>query len=255
MKLNNQVPIKVREGAIKRIKETLLEQKESYNKIRSKTRQMDAEKDEGRKISFIQRHIGVSNEIAEAIANYVNPEELPISDVKKSKAESLQGPTEDFMEIVFLDIARAASKSVGRVITGNEAPQGTGFMISETLFITNNHVIPDEDTARGFLVQFNYEEDYRGNLIPNTIFSFDPDTFFYTCPEDELDFTIVAIGKKKSGKATISDIGFLPLIGTDDKHIKTIFVNCIQHPGGSPKKLVVRKSNTRPYTYHINLWL
>jgi hypothetical protein len=59
-----------------------------------------------------------------------------LTPIQRSKAESLQGETVDFVPICFLDLARAASRSVGRVVLPNGQAQGTGFMVSPRLFLT-----------------------------------------------------------------------------------------------------------------------
>jgi endonuclease G len=40
----------------------------------------------------------------------------------------------------------------------NTLGYGTGFMVSPTLLMTNNHVLSKSDHARNSLAQFNYEE-------------------------------------------------------------------------------------------------
>lgn len=225
----------------KRMLETMPEQMDSFTKIRE-GRPMEAEYDFERKLAFIQKQVDVNDEVATRIASYENPETLPVVEAVKKKAELIQGATIDFMGIHFLDLAKAASRSVGRVIFKDERPQGSGFMISPFLFITNNHVIPTKEDAKQFLLQFNYEQDYRLVKQESSLFELSPDLFFKTAPEDDLDFTVVAIGKKVSGKLDIGDFGYIPLFESGNKHIKGIFVNCIQHPEGNFKQLVVREN-------------
>ncbi|HLG39700.1 MAG TPA: hypothetical protein VI461_08525, partial [Chitinophagaceae bacterium] len=153
MNNSQKVPDYIRKGAAGRIREKLNEQKEACYKIASKDRPMDAEEEKPRKIAYIKREVGVTDSIAERIANYENLRDLPISEEKKSKAESIQGSTMDFMGIYFADLCRAASRSVARIIFPDGSPQGTGFMISPELFITNNHVISTKEAAQSFRIE------------------------------------------------------------------------------------------------------
>jgi endonuclease G len=237
----NQFPLTVQQVAVSRIRDTLQQQKEVFEKIRI-GRPMDAETNEARKIAFIKRKVGVTSDVAEQIAAYKDPSTLPLSAAKISKAESLQGPTVDFMSISFLDVARAASRSIARVVFADGRAQGSGFMVSPVLFLTNQHVFQNAEQAKGFLLEFNYELDFRSIGLEPTVFKLDPDRFFLSSDETDLDYALVAIGPKVSGPLEHDDIGFLPMINNDDKQMKSIFVNCIQHPDGNPKQLVVREN-------------
>jgi endonuclease G len=44
------------------------------------------------------------------------------------------------------------------------------------------------------------------------------------------------------GEGTLSDFGYCPLIGSDDKHVLGEFVNIIQHPEGDYKQVVLREN-------------
>src|SRR5437868_724018 len=58
----------------------------------------------------------------------------------------------NLMPVRFLEAGVVWSKAVGRVaIKFEDLPEaglGTGFMVSKSLFMTNNHVIPDKDFAK-----------------------------------------------------------------------------------------------------------
>jgi endonuclease G len=146
-----------------------------------------------------------------------------------------------FLDINFLDLAQAASSTVGRVIR-HDSMVGNGFMISANLFLTNNHVIHGHADARLSVVEFNYELDPNKHSKPTTRFDFDPDEFLMKSPKEDLDFTIVAVGDCVSGTGTLADFGFCPLKGKVDKHSLGEFVNIIQHPGSSYKKIVLRNN-------------
>jgi len=226
-----------------RVSATLDEQRNSYIKIKE-GKPLDAEEDTSRKLAYIQKQLPVSRKVAGQIADYLPVEMLPLAPEQQRKAESIQGNTVDFMSIAFLDLAKAAAKPIARVIyTDDGDPQGTGFMISPTLFITNNHVIPTAADCQQFLLQFNYEEDYRKVQQQTSEFQLDPVAFFLTAPEDDLDFTIVAISSRVRGRLDRAQLGFLPLFESTDRHIKGMYVNCIQHPSGGTKQLVVRENH------------
>ena len=115
-------------------------------------------------------------------------------------------------------------------------------MISDRLFLTNNHVIPDVNEAQRYLIEFNYEMGI--NKQPKLIsrFILRPEEFFITNTEDDLDFTIVAVGESTNDEGRLSDFGYCPLIGSDDKHVLGEFVNIIQHPEGDYKQVVLREN-------------
>ena len=115
-------------------------------------------------------------------------------------------------------------------------------MVSDKLFLTNNHVIPSAENAKQSFIEFNYEMDINGQPKLITRFALDPDEFFATSPIDQLDFTLVAVGNRVYGSKDLSGFGYCPLINSDDKHVLGEFVNIIQHPEGDFKQVVLREN-------------
>src|SRR5205823_6140110 len=140
-----------------------------------------------------------------------------------------------------LEIGSTRARAVARV----ENPRasigiGTGFLISPELFITNNHVVRDPQTATDLVLQFDYALDPARKALTPTEFAIAPQTFFITASEDDLDFTIVAVGKRLSGEGELTSFGCLPLSDREDKHAIGMNVNVIEHPLGQHKLVVVR---------------
>ena len=233
---------RVRVAASARVASTMKTQRAAVSAAIKKGRPLDAEEDPEQKLRFIQRKVQVDRGLAARIANYEDPNRLPLTPTQKAEAESLQGNTTDFVPIRFLDIARAASRSVARVAFPNRSPQGTGFMISPRLFLTNHHVISSVEEARAYVLEFDFEEDANLNKLAGTRFRLDPEAFFLFDATDDLDFAVVAVGNRLDGDRSLEDFGYLPLLDTKDKHMKAIYVNVIQHPEGRPKELVVREN-------------
>ena len=153
-----------------------------------------------------QSVIKVGYEQAKKIVEYDKAGLVNLTGEKLAGAERIQGKTIDFMPVSFLDLARSAANTVARVVYRNIREHGSGFMISDSLFLTNNHVISNEGQARRSLVQFDYEWNEFQESIPTTIFALDPDKFFLTAPETKFDFTIVAIGERVRGEKTLADL-------------------------------------------------
>ena len=151
----------------------------------------------------------------------------------------MNSPNQALVDICFLDLARAASETVGRVLR-HDSMKGNGFMISDKLFMTNNHIVHDCEVAKRSVVEFNYELDQCGCPKPTTKFAFEPKDFLMKSPKEDLDFTIVAIGDRVSGESKLTDFGFCPLKVEEDKCALGEFVNIIQHPGLEFKKIVLR---------------
>ncbi|GAB5526283.1 MAG: DNA/RNA non-specific endonuclease [Roseivirga sp.] len=225
----------------KRLKQTLAQQVNSFRAINAGT-PLNAEADLDRKIRFVQSKIHLDIEGAKKIIDYSDPGSLGLEGQNLALAESIQGLSIDFNGIQFLNTGFAASRSVGRIITKMGVPQGTGFMISNNLLITNNHVIGTKEEARDFRIEFDYELDWKEHFMESTIFTVDPDRFFHTSAESDLDYTIVAIGTRISGQAEIKDLGFLPIKAQDYKHVVGMPLNAIQHPRGARKQLVIRNN-------------
>ena len=204
---------------------------------------LDAEESEARKVQRFKAVAKVDDEIATRLAHGESPDTFNLKGEAKTGAERIQGKTDDFVGVSFLDLARKAANTVGRVVFADLSPVGSGFLISDRLFITNNHVIEDIAAARRLIVEFSYELDATGKPVEPTRFRFDPDTFFLTNDRDDLDFTIVAVGERLIGPRTVREYGCCPLLATSDKHVKGEFVNIIQHPDGDYKKVVVRENN------------
>ncbi|MBP6787802.1 MAG: DNA/RNA non-specific endonuclease [Candidatus Promineofilum sp.] len=153
--------------------------------------------------------------------------------------------TSDLVEINFLDLGRRAGRAVGRVqvrdLSGHVREFGTGFLVSPSLLLTNNHVLPTADSARRSLIDFDFEDDEQFRPRTPVVFGLEPDRFFAT--DDALDFSLVAVRPAANDSPTdLAAFGFLPLHETKGKVLVDEYVAVIQHPGGAPKKIALRNN-------------
>lgn len=159
-------------------------------------------------------------------------------------AEALQGDTIDFQPAWFLPDGAMVRRAVAyvEVTAGARSSRGSGFLISPSLFITNQHVIADKNAARGAQIVFDRENGEGGRPQPSTSFLLDPDRFALFSNEEELDYAIVAVGERISGTGNLADFSFCFLSDRPDKHVLGMAVNIIQHPQGLPKMIAVRNN-------------
>jgi hypothetical protein len=97
----------------------------------------------------------------------------------------------DLLDAVWLRQATDAADAVAQL----EAPagNGTGFLVSPWLLLTNHHVVPTADDAAGTQVHFRYEKNAAGRITRTRDHRMDPGRFFITSPQSALDFTLVAL--------------------------------------------------------------
>ncbi|MCH8862796.1 MAG: trypsin-like peptidase domain-containing protein [Proteobacteria bacterium] len=116
--------------------------------------------------------------------------------------ERLISPAINFLPAHFLDEGSVVQRAVARV-TLTEAyanlPAGsgwaTGLMVSPTLFLTNNHVIPTKAFANKIEMQFNYQLDYSGAAQTTDDYMPNPnDNAFHT--NSALDYTLIRMKPK-----------------------------------------------------------
>jgi endonuclease I/V8-like Glu-specific endopeptidase len=144
----------------------------------------------------------------------------------------------DLVGVAYLDLARAASRAVGRVVLrdarGRTVGYGTGWLCSSRLLLTNHHVLESAATARSAAVQFGYEIGRNGALQAGTELALDPDTLFLTSAE--LDYALVAV------RGDTSAYGWLPLLAAQGKVLVGEALSIVQHPGGEPKQIALREN-------------
>ncbi|MBA4227077.1 MAG: hypothetical protein C0456_10640 [Hyphomonas sp.] len=141
----------------------------------------------------------------------------------------------EILDIEFLAEGLLKAQSVGQISTANGKGVGTGFFIAENLIITNNHVLPTEDSARSRSFVLNFERYKVRPPLPLIDLDLDPGTFFAT--DTELDFTIIAVKSADTQKAA-----FLPLRSGHEEIFEGQAVSMIQFPGEGPKSIVVHNS-------------
>ena len=155
----------------------------------------------------------------------------------------------ELLAVRYLDAGRLAGGAVARVVvrsnSGAVLGYGTGSMISPSLIMTNNHVLDSATRAGGSLVEFNYQLGLDGRELPPVQFRLQPDAFFTTSPEEELDLTIVAVSEvsDSSGRTSLSTFGFNPLSAIEGEILAGESVTVIQHPGGNLKQIALRENH------------
>jgi endonuclease G, mitochondrial len=150
----------------------------------------------------------------------------------------------DIVSVNFLARGLATAKAVCRIKTlavgGGLPDYATGFLCAPDLLVTNNHVLPDPETASRSLAEFDFELDNNFVERRGRIFPLVPLEIFYT--NAELDFTIVAISPMGHDGTPVTDFGVLPLIPMSGKSVVGEYVSIIQHPQGQTKQVVMREN-------------
>lgn len=151
----------------------------------------------------------------------------------------------DLMMVNYLERGLLAAKSVAKIHIkdkdGNPHGAGTGSIIAGNYMLTNNHVLPDKETAKNSTVEFNYQLDYKGDPLTPIYFQIKPDKFFET--NEKLDFTVVAISEKsKDKKTSLSKIGPLSIDKDKENYIRGKCLSIIQHPNGELKQVAIREN-------------
>ena len=149
----------------------------------------------------------------------------------------------NFLDFNYLEIGAQRGRSIGRIDhrhKGKHVQFGTGFMVSPTLLLTNNHVLPTSADAAGSFVEFAFEDDADGIPESSKVFRLDPAKFYHTSPSSELDFTLVAVVPEATDGSSLDVFGFLRLLEDSGKALITEPVTLIHHPRGARKQVSLR---------------
>ena len=159
----------------------------------------------------------------------------------------------DFLPASFLERGATIQRAVARVVlTQPHAgfPPGTGwatgFLVAPSLFLTNNHVIPDKAFAKKIRLQFNYQLNDQGVAATTDSYNPDADDVFHT--NAALDYTLIRLQSKPvSGDANLGTgmivagqrWGFIELNPAPVYRQKQHF-NIVQHPSGRMKEVALQ---------------
>jgi len=155
--------------------------------------------------------------------------------------ERIIGPTQDFIPFSPGVRASKAASPVARIVTlpdQDHLPQGiaTGFLLSESLLLTNHHVFPLGIDCRGHGANFNHCFDESG-INDGSYFELDPDLFYFS--DEELDFALVGVKPKGLKGESLTTFGQVRLIEATGKILTGMSVNIIQHPGGGARQYAI----------------
>jgi endonuclease G len=232
-----KVPSRIEAAARARLQVVEPQIQHSIEMVRMGT-PLGAEPQRERLVNRLQKKASLSKPDAEAVAS-------EITDTRRtsaSRAERIYGKTIDFVGVSFLERGYVSARAVARVAFRSGQALGSGFLISDRLFLTNNHVIGAAKDAAGLVLEFDYERNARGQLRGVTRFALDPAAFFQTNHQNDLDFTVIGVGPRVDGDKNITAFGWCQLSDATNKHALGECANIIQHPDGRFKEVVLREN-------------
>ncbi|MEU1998131.1 serine protease [Nocardia gamkensis] len=157
--------------------------------------------------------------------------------------ERIIGASNELQPVNFLCRGARTAATVARISlsrNGREVPLGTGFLVSPRLLLTNNHVLPDQDTARQVVIEFGAETTIDNEPHLPARFRLDPD-FFVT--DEHLDFTLVPVRPGVDGTPPGDAVGWWNrLIVDQGKIVIGEAMNIIGHPMGRLKEIGIRRN-------------
>ncbi len=131
-------------------------------------------------------------------------------------------------DIAWLTRGLEAARAVCRVITPTS--RGTGFHVGGGRIVTNNHVVPDAETAARSQVEFNFQRGPGGAMETSTILPVNA-AGFATMPVP-LDCSVLTVdGPMEPWGAVALSAAPVPNVGDP--------VSIIQHPLGGEKQIAV----------------
>lgn len=163
----------------------------------------------------------------------------------------------DFLPVWFLERGAIVQRAIARVVltqphtvSGFTFQPGTGwatgFMVSPSLFLTNNHVIPDAPFAGKVRVEFNYQLGPDGVDMETESYVPAAEEVFRTNPA--LDYTLVRLrpnqelGTDVASRVHAGDRwGYIPLNQAPVFRTKQHF-NIVQHPRGRRKEVALQNN-------------
>jgi|GEM_PF-1301916 len=148
--------------------------------------------------------------------------------LESSTAEKIMLNANNLLNIAWLNRGLELSKAVCRIVT--PAGLGSGWLISSDLLLTNNHVLPDKETAEKSKVQFNYQKDWFGHPEPVQSFTLDANHFR---TNESLDYTIVRVNGNPG-----NIFGYIDLKLRKNPVVND-YVSIIQHPNGGFKQIAL----------------
>jgi endonuclease G len=157
----------------------------------------------------------------------------------------------NFQDVYIFKKIIKLSDAVCRIIINNNygsSSFGSGFLVSNNLLLTNNHVLPNEQYAARSIAQFEYELSESEASRNGINFKLRPDLFFLTSPYDRdprlaesgLDFTLVAIEEIGTQGSALAKYGYAQLDAGLGKVLEGENCIVIQHPKGDYKKMVLK---------------
>ncbi|MDF1659420.1 MAG: serine protease [Verrucomicrobiales bacterium] len=176
---------------------------------------------------------------------------------QRGAAESKIGNA-NFLPAQFLVTGAEKQRSVARVTLKTfhqglypGAGWGTGFLVSETVFLTNHHVIPSRAFSKNVEIQFNFQRSLNGDPLDIDKYGFDPDSLFFT--DKSLDITLIRVKPKATADGSTtpgSKWGHLKLQPSIDI-IQDTRVNIVQHADGRHKEIVIHENQIASATDNI----
>ena len=162
----------------------------------------------------------------------------------KAEFERLLG-TNDLVDEFYLERALLGAGRVCRISirapSGHERGCATGFMVSPSLMLTNEHVFGAAGEAEPSIAEFNYKFDVAGRPEPSYRFRLRPDLFFLN--NEALDFALVAVEPNSAEDSVpLNTFGYHRLLSDGGKALVKEWMTIIQHPGGARRQFAIREN-------------